>query len=75
MKCDSAVLVCQCLTIFHSILDRLARLQSASSPTVFGVVVDEHVVRHCQDVAVYTHSAGQDHLRVGERKKRQGEDA
>ncbi len=72
MGCDTAVPWCQGLTIFHRILDRLAGLQSASSPAVFGVVVDEHVVRHGEDVAVYAHSAGQDHLKAG--KRRQGGD-
>lgn len=32
--------------------------------------MDKHVVRHGEDVAVYTHSAGQDHLKDGHRAKR-----
>lgn len=55
--------VFQSLTVFHCALHRLSRLQPAGSAAVFGVVVNKHVVRHGQDVAVYAHRAGQDHLK------------
>lgn len=50
-------------TVFHCALHRLSRLQSASSAAVFRVVVNKHVVRHGQDMAIYAHGAGQDHLK------------
>ena len=55
-------------TVFHGVLHRLARLQAPGAAAMFGVVVDEHVVGHGQDVAVYRHRAGQDHLRGGHRE-------
>lgn len=67
MGCDIVVL--KCLTILHIILRRLSWLQSASPAAVLGVVVNEHVVRYCKDVAIYAHSAGQDHLRETQKKK------
>lgn len=55
--------VCPFLTVFHCALHRLSRLQSASSAAVFRVVVNKHVVRHGQDMSIYAHGAGQDHLK------------
>lgn len=37
-------------------------IEAASASSVFGVVMDEHVVRHSQHVAVYVHRSGNHHL-------------
>lgn len=59
------------LTVFHGVLHGLPRLQPASPAAVFGVVVDEHVVGHGQDVAVHAHGARQDHLEGRRRWRRE----
>lgn len=61
--CNIGLLKCRSLTIFHRVLHRLARLQSASPPTVFRVVVNEHVVRHSQDMTLHAHCSRHNHLR------------
>ena len=38
----------------------LGRIQSLGSPPVFGIVVDEHVVRHGQQLALHA-GDGRDH--------------
>lgn len=37
-------------------------VEPSSPPTVFGIVVDEHVVRNGQDVAIHVHRCGNHHL-------------
>lgn len=68
MKMGCVAAVPSSLTIFHRVLHRLPRFQPASPAPMLGVVVDKHVVWHCEDRAVHAHCARQDHLEILKRK-------